>query len=88
MLAEAVKALSEAIIQSGDLTSNQKNELIESLSVLSKEAVAPLEARRTTVALSLLERAAKITSVANDITDVCQKWWPVLAAAFGAATGG
>lgn len=87
-LAEAVKSLSEAIIQSGDLTSNQKNELIESLSVLSKEAVAPPDARRTTVALSLLEKATHITSSANDITDVCQKWWPVLAAAFGAVTGG
>lgn len=87
-LAEAVKSLSEAVLQSGDLTPNQKNELIESLSVISKEAVTPKEARRSTVALSLLEKAAKITSVANDITDVCQKWWPVLVAAFAGAPGG
>lgn len=87
-LAEAVKSLSEAILQSGDLTRNQKNELIESLSVISKEAAAPKEARQSTVALSLLEKAAKITSVANDITDICKKWWPVLAAAFSGATGG
>lgn len=87
-LAEAVKSLSEAVIQSGDLTPNQKNELIESLSVVAKEAVAPPEARRTTVAVSLLEKAVKITSVANDITDVCQKWWPVLLAAFSGASAG
>jgi hypothetical protein len=88
VLAEAVKSLSEAILQSGDLTQNQKNELIESLSVISKEAATPREARQPTVALSLLEKAVKLTSVANDITDVCQKWWPVLMAAFaGAAVG-
>ena len=87
-LAEAVKTLSEAILQSSDLTPNQKNELIESLSVISKEAAAPKEAKRSTVALSLLEKAAKITLAANDITDLCQKWWPVLVAAFASTTGG
>jgi hypothetical protein len=44
--------------------------------------------RQNTVAQSMLENAIKITSLANDIGDVCQKWWPVLVAAFGAATGG
>jgi hypothetical protein len=88
VLAEAVKSLSEAILQSGDLSQNQKNELIESLSVISKEAATPREARQSTVALSLLEKAVKLTSVANDITDVCQKWWPVLVAAFAGAAGG
>lgn len=81
-LAEAIKALSEAILQSGDLTRNQKNELIESLSVISKEAATPNEARQNTVALSLLEKAIKVTALANDIADVSQKWWPILVAAF------
>lgn len=83
-LAEAIKALSEAILQSGDLTRNQKNELVESLSVISKEAATPKDSRQVTVALSLLEKAMKVTDLANDITDVCQKWWPVLLATFGA----
>jgi len=87
-LAEAIKSLSEAILQSGDLTRNQKNELIESLSVLSKEAATPLEQRQNTVAVSLLEKAIKLTSLANDITDVCNKWWPVLAVAFGVSQNG
>lgn len=87
-LAEAIKALSEAILQSGDLTRNQKNELIESLSVISKETATPKEARQNTVALSLLEKAMKVTALANDITDVCQKWWPVLMAAFRVAADG
>lgn len=81
-LAKAIKALSEAILQSGDLTRNQKNELVESLSVISKEAVTPQGARQNTVALSLLEKAMKVTALANDITEVCQKWWLVLMSAF------
>lgn len=87
-LAEAIKALSEAILQSGDLTRNQKNELIESLSVISREVATPQGSRQNTVALSLLEKAMNVTALANDITDVCQKWWPVLLAVFAGAAGG
>lgn len=81
-IAQAVKELSEAIIGSGDLTPNQKNTLVESLSTISREAASPPEARQNTVANALLEKAMQITSTANDITDVCQKWWPVLLVAF------
>lgn len=86
-LAEAIKALSEAILESGDLTRNQKNELVESLSVIAKEAATPRESRRNTVAISLLERATQITAAANDISELCSKWWPVLLAVFS-GTGG
>ena len=85
-LAQAVKELSEAILKSGDLTSNQKAELVEGLSVVAEEAAAPKERRRSAVARAILENAAKVTSLANDITDVGQKWWPVLMAAFGATS--
>ncbi|MBS0181035.1 MAG: hypothetical protein JSS39_01425 [Nitrospira sp.] len=87
-LAEAIKGLSEAILQSGDLTRNQRNELVESLSVIAKEAASPKKVRQNSVALALIERASKITALADDIADVCQKWWPILQAAFSAATGG
>ena len=86
-LAQAIKELSQAILGSADLTQNQRNELVECLGAISAEAVAPKESRKSSVALTLLERAAKITSLANDITDVCQKWWPVLAGAFSIASG-
>lgn len=85
--AQAIKALTEAILQSGDLSRNQRNELIEILSVLSKEAATPPESRENSVAQTLLDKALKITSVASDITDVCQKWWPVLAGVFGYVVG-
>jgi ABC-type transporter Mla subunit MlaD len=87
-LAEAIKSLSEAILQSEDLTSNQREELVEILSVLAMEAATPKERRRGSVVQTLLDKAMKIASLTNDITDVCQRWWPVLHAAFGIATGG
>ena len=86
-LADAIKSLSEAILQSGDLSRNQKNELIEVLSVVAREAATPPDSRNSTAALSLLEKANKITDMANDITDVCQKWWPVLLSAFSSISG-
>ena len=87
-VAEALKGISEAVLRSGDLTLNQRNDLIESLSVIAREAASPKENRQNTVALALIERASKITSLANDVADVCGKYWPVLLAVFGLATGG
>ncbi len=86
-LANAVKELSQAIIKSGDLGANQKNELMEILSVIAAEAASPKESRRGSVVKALLDRAKQITALAGDITDVCQKWWPVIAAAFQTITG-
>jgi hypothetical protein len=85
-LAQAFKGLSEAILQSSDLSKNQRNELIESLNVISREATTPPETRQNTVALSLLERAEKITSMASDISDLCQRYWPVIATVFASAS--
>ena len=87
-VAEAIKALSEAVLQSNDLTQNQVNEVIESLSAISKEAATPKQTRQNTVVQSLLEKAMKITNLANDITEVCQKWWPILTAFFLGSGGG
>ena len=87
-VAEALKVISEAVLRSGDLTLNQRNDLIESLSVIAREAASSKDTRQNTVALTLIERASKITSLANDVADVCGKYWPVLLAAFGFATGG
>ena len=86
-LAQAVKLLSEAVLNSKDLSPAQKKEAIEGLSVISSEAVAPKEQRRDTVALTLIERVSKITKLAGDVADVGTKWWPVLEGAFRAIAG-
>lgn len=82
-LAEAITLLSEAILVSQDISPNQRNELVDILSIVAKEAASPKDMRKNAVAHSLLERAMKLTATANDITDICQKWWPVVVAAFG-----
>lgn len=81
-LGEALKELSQAILGSKDLTTNQKNELMESLSAISTEAITPKENRKKSVASILIERASQVTSLATDIADACQKWWPIVQAAF------
>ena len=81
-VAEAVKNLTEAVVVSRELGQNQKNELIEILGAVAAEAATPKENRRNSAAKTLLERGAQITALANDITEVCQKWWPVLIAVF------
>lgn len=86
-LAQAFKELSEAVLQSDDLTRNQRNEVIEALNSISREAATPPQARQNTVALSLLERAEKITAMANDISELCVRCWPVIAAVFASASG-
>lgn len=85
-VAEAVKNLTEAVISSRDLGQAQKNELVEILGAVAAEAATPKESRRNSVAKALLERGTQITSLANDITDICQKWWPILLAAFQAVS--
>ncbi len=81
-VAAALKGVSQAILQSADLSASQKNELVEYLSAISKEASTPVETRQKAVGKSLLEKVMQITSAANDISDACLKWWPVLQALF------
>jgi len=82
--AKAVKTLSEAVLQSNDLTTNQRNELVEILSLVAREAASPPESRKSLAVTPLLERAQAITGVAGDIAAVCQACWPVLLTLFGA----
>ena len=54
---------------------------------VAKEAATPPGQRQNTVAISLLERAEKITAIAADISELCQRYWPVIAAVFAATHG-
>ena len=86
-LAEGIKSLTEAVIGSSDLSENQKNELVEILGAVASEAATPKEERKNLVVKTLLDRGEQILALANDITDVGQKWWPVLLGAFQVAQG-
>jgi len=86
-IAESLKVLSETVLRSQDLTREQVNSIVESLSVISREAASPPEKRQSSVALTLLEKAEKYTSMANDISGICSQHWPVLVSFFQVATG-
>jgi hypothetical protein len=85
-VADALKALSEAVLQSGDLSPNQRNEVVEILGAVAREAATPQHERQATVARSLIEKGAAITSLASDIADACAKYWPALLALFNWAS--
>ena len=86
-VAESVKVLSEAILNSHDLSKNHQKELIEILSLASREASVPKEERRGSVTVTLLERASQITSIASDVSEICAQHWPILLAMFSSAAG-
>lgn len=85
--AQAFKALTEAVINSDDLSRNQKNEIVEALNVISREAATPPEQRQRTVATSLLERIERLVSVANDVSEIFQRHMPSIISLFNAASG-
>ncbi|PZN68691.1 MAG: hypothetical protein DM484_31020 [Candidatus Methylumidiphilus alinenensis] len=81
-VATAVKELTEAIINSSNLTPNQKNKLVETISFVSTEAATPKENRKTAIGFDLLDNGLKIIKVADDLFDVYQKYWPILVSVF------
>ena len=81
-IATAVKELTEAIINSSNLTPNQKNKLVETISFVSTEAATPKENRKTAIGVDLLDNGLKIIKVADDLFDVYQKYWPILVSVF------
>jgi hypothetical protein len=82
----ALKVLSEAILASADLTRNQRDELMQLLSEIAKQASVPKDARDVS-ATTWVERAMTMTAAAADIADKCAQYWPVLAAVLGVPHG-
>jgi len=70
-LAEAVTALSEAVIKSREIADNDKNKILELLSSLSEEALAPKEKRKTAVAKILL---SELSDMLGGITTISAIW--------------
>jgi hypothetical protein len=83
-LAEALKALTEAVVASTAMNAASRQETIEILSALGSEATLPQAQRRAGVARPLLRRLRELLSVAADLTPVAQVAVPFIAAAFGA----
>lgn len=77
-LSEAFTQLTDAIVNSDELNTDQKNEAIEILSFISHEAVTQKAKRRATTAKSLLSRFKDIISVTGGLTTLWQEWGQVI----------
>jgi hypothetical protein len=87
-VASALSELTNAILQSQLLATAQKNEAVELLGEIAKQAALPQPERQNSIALVLLDRVSTIAGLAADVTELASKWLPVLIASFTVATGG
>ncbi|WP_139800624.1 hypothetical protein [Geothermobacter hydrogeniphilus] len=70
-IATAVTSLSEAIIKSAEISTNQKNQILELITSIAEEVVAPKEKRKTAVAKALL---SELSTVLGGITSLSSVW--------------
>jgi len=70
-LASAVTVLSEAVIKSAQVADDQKNQILELLSSLSEEAVAPQEKRKLAVVKAVL---AELTVLLGGVVSLAGLW--------------
>lgn len=81
-LADAFKELTESVAGAPDLAEDRKAEVIELLSAISTEAVAPPAERRRAVVMPLLERAAALVGGAASLAELWERVRPLIHAAF------
>ena len=70
-LAIALKSLTEEVIKSKEITNEIKDKVLELLSAISEEAVAPKEKRKGAVIKALI---SEITSVLSGISSLASSW--------------
>jgi hypothetical protein len=81
-LAMALKALTEATANSTALAAVDKQRVLENLSVVSTEAVAPEPQRRKIMVRTLLADSGTVLGVAADVATVWAQWGHVVTAFF------
>lgn len=72
-LAQAVTALSEAVIKSNEISSNEKNQIIELLGAISSEAIAPKQKQRRSVVKALLSELSGMLSGIGSLASLWEK---------------
>jgi hypothetical protein len=70
-LALALKALTEAVIKSSEISNEVKNQILELLSAISEEAVVPKEKRKLAVIKTLI---SEISSILSGISSLTSSW--------------
>ena len=82
-LAAAITSLTEAVIKDNEITTNQKNQVLELLGSLSEEAVAPKEKRKLAVVRALLGELAGVLGGVATLTQAWEKTRAILQQVFG-----
>lgn len=70
-LAQAITQLSEAVIQSSEIVNDVKNQIIELLSAISSEAVAPKEKQRKAVVKAIL---SELSETLRGVASLASLW--------------
>lgn len=81
-LSAAFLNLSQAVISEQQLAPNDKNKILEVLSVISSEAAAPKQKRRASAIRPLLQEIATLASGAAGLAELFHQLRPVIEAAF------
>lgn len=82
-LAGAIAGLSEAVIKAGQLSTDQKNQVMELLNALSEEALVPKEKRKLSVVRALLSDLSKVLGNIVNIAELWQKTYLIFKGVFG-----
>lgn len=76
--AQIFKSLTEAVARDRQLTPETKNQILDLLSLLSTEATAPRERRRSGAMLPLLEKLSNLLSGAAALAQLWAQYGPAL----------
>ena len=83
-IAEAIKSLAEAIIQSEELAEEERSMVLDLLEELSKQAVyEPSERSKSVVIRTILSGIASTLGAAGSLAEVWSVWGPVIRSFFG-----
>jgi hypothetical protein len=82
-IAAALKELSEAIVRNGEIKDREKQEALQVVSELAKQAVAEPDARSTGTVRALIAGFPMMIGLAADVTTLWDKFGPIVRAYFG-----
>ena len=86
-IGEALKALTQAISSTHDISSDQKRgELLEQIEVLGQQAVLPKEQHKRGVIKAVVDSLAGVCSGAGGLAAVWQTWGPAITRFFSIGT--
>lgn len=77
-IANALKLLTEAILNSNDINSKDREILLENISFISEEALKPKEYRKKSLIINALEKIGGFAFIAENIKNIWEFSHPIL----------